>query len=684
MARVIDAIIRLHDQFSPVLKKVSNSLTESEKMTNRFGRNLKSIGGTMSSVGATVSTAMAPIMAAAAAGLKLHSDFERGMAKVSTLVDTNVVSLQQLSNGIRQISDETGMSVTELAEAEYQAISASVDTAHVTDFVRTAAIAAKAGFTDTTTAIDGLTTVLNSYGLSAENAGKITDQMLMTQNLGKTTFGDLAQGIGSVATAASLAKVSTDDLFASMAILTKNGVQTSEAFTGFQGILSAVSKQSQQTVKTAAAMGIDFTPEHLGQVGWIQFLTEVKEKVGDDQTAIQHLFGRVEAANAFKVLTKDLGQLKDAQRAMGDSMGATELAFNKMLTPAEKNKIAMNQMKNALMDLRGVVAPVVMATAQAVKSSTSWWNGLSDGQKAFAVHAIQVVAAFGAITLGVGKSISAVGRFSIFINRLPRTFRNIRSAASIIGKGFRVIPGALRLVGGGFLRMAGIVKTAMSGIAAAVAANPVFFALTALVMLLVVVYNHWDEIVSYVKENFPQVYAVVTSVVSNVMSKLSALIDWITGTLIPMWTNGWNTMKAIFEGAFDGISTIAHRALDWILDKVESIKSAVSSIHLPSFSLGGHATGTMGLPGGTTFIHEQGPEIMDLPTGTRIIPHSESLKQEYARGRKEGSGKGGMSITIPKLADQIVVREDADVDRIMEKLVFKLKQFSINRMEGAI
>ena len=684
MARVIDAIIRLHDQFSPVLKKVSNSLTESEKMTNRFGRNLKSIGGTMSSVGATVSTAMAPIMAAAAAGLKLHSDFERGMAKVSTLVDTNVVSLQQLSNGIRQISDETGMSVTELAEAEYQAISASVDTAHVTDFVRTAANAAKAGFTDTTTAIDGLTTVLNSYGLSAENAGKITDQMLMTQNLGKTTFGDLAQGIGSVATAASLAKVSTDDLFASMAILTKNGVQTSEAFTGFQGILSAVSKQSQQTVKTAAAMGIDFTPEHLGQVGWIQFLTEVKEKVGDDQTAIQHLFGRVEAANAFKVLTKDLGQLKDAQRAMGDSMGATELAFNKMLTPAEKNKIAMNQMKNALMDLRGVVAPVVMATAQAVKSFTSWWNGLSDGQKAFAVHAIQVVAAFGAITLGVGKSISAVGRFSIFINRLPRTFRNIRSAASIIGKGFRVIPGALRLVGGGFLRMAGIVKTAMSGIAAAVAANPVFFALTALVMLLVVVYNHWDEIVSYVKENFPQVYAVVTSVVSNVMSKLSALIDWITGTLIPMWTNGWNTMKAIFEGAFDGISTIAHRALDWILDKVESIKSAVSSIHLPSFSLGGHATGTMGLPGGTTFIHEQGPEIMDLPTGTRIIPHSESLKQEYARGRKEGSGKGGMSITIPKLADQIVVREDADVDRIMEKLVFKLKQFSINRMEGAI
>lgn len=682
MARVIDAIIRLHDQFSPVLKKVSNSMSETEKLTNRFGKNLKAIGGSMSAVGSTVSMAMAPILAASTAGLKLHSDFERGMAKVSTLIDTNVVSLQKLSNGIRQISDETGMSVTELAEAEYQAISASVDTAHVTDFVRTAAIAAKAGFTDTTTAIDGLTTVLNSYGMSAENAGKITDQMLMTQNLGKTTFGDLAQGIGSVATAASLAKVSTDDLFASMAILTKNGVQTSEAFTGFQGILTAVSKQSTQSVKTAAALGLNFTPEHLGQVGWIKFLEEVKEKVGDDQTAIQHLFGRVEAANAFKVLTKDMGQLKDAQRAMGDSMGATELAFNKMLTPAEKNKIAMNQMKNALMDLRGVVAPVVMATAQAVKAFTGWWNGLSDGQKTFVVHAIQAVAAFGAIALATGKAISALGRFSIFVSRLPRTFKNIQSAASIIGKAFSFVPGLIRTVGGGFLRLAGIVKTAMSGIAAAVAANPVFFALTALVILLVVVYTHWDEIVSYVKTNFPQVYAVVTSVVSNVMAKLGALIDWITGTLIPMWTNGWNTMRAIFEGAFDGISMIAHRALDWILDKIESIKSAVSGLHLPSFS--GHATGTMGLPGGPTTIHEQGPELIDLPTGTRIVPHSESLKQEYARGRKEGSGKGGMSITIPKLADQIVIREDADIDRIMDKMVFRLKQYGINQMEGAI
>lgn len=43
------------------------------------------------------------------------------------------------------------------------------------------------GFTETSTAVDGLTTVLNSYGLEADKATDISNQMLICQNLGKTT-----------------------------------------------------------------------------------------------------------------------------------------------------------------------------------------------------------------------------------------------------------------------------------------------------------------------------------------------------------------------------------------------------------------------------------------------------------------------------------------------------------------
>ena len=42
-----------------------------------------------------------------------------------------------------------------------------------------------------------------------------------------------------------------------------------------------------------------------------------------------------------------------------------------------------------------------------------------------------------------------------------------------------------------------------------------------------------------------------------------------------------------------------------------------------------------------------------------------------------------MSVSIAKLADSIVVREETDIDKIADSIVFKLKQYSINNMQGA-
>ncbi len=43
----------------------------------------------------------APFLAAATAGFTLHSDFANGIARISTLVDTTIVSMQKVSNEIR-------------------------------------------------------------------------------------------------------------------------------------------------------------------------------------------------------------------------------------------------------------------------------------------------------------------------------------------------------------------------------------------------------------------------------------------------------------------------------------------------------------------------------------------------------------------------------------------------------
>ena len=76
-------------------------------------------------------------------------------------------------------------------------------------------------------------------------------------------------------------------------------------------------------------------------------------------------------------------------------------------------------------------------------------------------------------------------------------------------------------------------------------------------------------------------------------------------------------------------------------------------------------------------MNERGGEIIDLPVGSRVYPHDESVKMAYQDGYK-ASGDNNVTITIPKLADKIIVREDADIDKIAKKLAHRLEKVSQN------
>lgn len=71
-------------------------------------------------------------------------------------------------------------------------------------------------------------------------------------------------------------------------------------------------------------------------------------------------------------------------------------------------------------------------------------------------------------------------------------------------------------------------------------------------------------------------------------------------------------------------------------------------------------------------IHDRGAEIVDLPKGTRVYPHDKSIEM----ARKEGTRS--VAIAIAKIADEIIVREEADIDRIIEKLAEKLEEIAPN------
>ena len=129
-----------------------------EQLSEKFA----SAGKTLETVGRALSVVSAATGAALAASVKWAADYETAVAKVSTIMDTNTMSVGQMSDSIMQLSNDTGIAASDLANSVYDAISAGRETGEAVEFVAQATDLARAGFSDTGTSLNLLSTILNA------------------------------------------------------------------------------------------------------------------------------------------------------------------------------------------------------------------------------------------------------------------------------------------------------------------------------------------------------------------------------------------------------------------------------------------------------------------------------------------------------------------------------------------
>lgn len=301
--------------------------------------------------------------------------FKTAMAKVGTIADETQEPLGDMRNEILALSGETGKSVEELAEAAYQAISASVATESAVNFTSKANKLAVGGFSDTTTAVDILTTAINAYGMSADDAAKISDVLITTQNLGKTSVAQLGASMGMVIPLAAAYNMDLEDLSASYALLTANGTQTAQATTYVKAALNELGSTSsvvgstlkKKTGKTFAELMKE--GNSLGDV--LQILAD---SVDGDTTAFNNMWSSSEAGvGMLSILNSGTSKYNSLVQAMEGSTGAAAAAFEKM---SETGEFAQQRFQNATKNLKIAIgdelAPVLMELQQSGADAMEW------------------------------------------------------------------------------------------------------------------------------------------------------------------------------------------------------------------------------------------------------------------------------------------------------------------------
>jgi TP901 family phage tail tape measure protein len=365
------------------------------------------------------------LAASAAIGVLVNqaAKFERNIANIGTLLDdTAIKQLPKFEKNLKKLSVQFGESTDTLSKGLFDIISASIPAAEALDVLEVSARAAQAGLSDTGTAADAITTVLNSYSLAASEAARVSDILFTIALRGKTTFGQLAPNIGKVAATASVAGLSLEELAAAIATLTRAGISTEETMTAVQGVLQGFLKPTEDSIIAAKELGFELNTTTLRAEG----LTGVFEKLkGQSAEVLATLFPNVRALKGVAAaLGQAAGFAKDYEAAL-DSAGATQGAFEKI---ADTAQTSFNRITSAVKLLAiNLGDPLLKPIAKAADALVNLLFGTDFEKQTESIEKIQALLSRAVPGQG-GRVIPGVGG-ALFVEQLEARLTDLMLAA---------------------------------------------------------------------------------------------------------------------------------------------------------------------------------------------------------------------------------------------------------------
>lgn len=608
----------------------TDSMKKLSERAGAIGDALQTAGGKIADAGEKLSVVSGAIGAVAGASVKAASTYEDSLAKVSTIADTSAVSMEDLGSSIMDLSNSTGVAAADIADNVYNAISAGQETGDAVNFVSNATKLAKAGFADTGASLDVLTTIMNAYGMEASEVEHVSDTLIQTQNLGKTTVAELASSMGKVIPTANSYGVGLEQISTGYAIMTANGVATAESTTYMNSMLNELGKSStgvSKIIKEKTGKSFKELMDDGASLG------EVLEIVGDaaeeQGVSFNDMWSSSEAAKAGVILLGDSAAEFNGKLAeMNTSTGATQEAFDKLDTTSNRVNIALNQVKNDAISLGQTLledlTPYIESGAEKVEQFTGWWQGLDSTTKSTIITIGGVVAAIGPLLVILGNVITFVG--------------GVVSAVGTISGFLATHAAAIAAV-----------KAALLGLMTPVVLVPA--AIAAVIGVLVVLYKKSETFRNFVNQLAGTVKNVFTQTIPNAFRSALTAAQNVFGKV-------FETITAPFRKAYD--------AVKGVVDKIKAVFSSVKfewpKIKLPHFS-----------------VSPSGWKVRDLLKGS--IP---SLGISwYAKGgiaqraTIAGIGEAGREAILPLdrntgwmdtlagvIDDRIVGREAVDYDRL--------------------
>lgn len=691
-----------------------------EKRFNNVADVFSHAGDAFTSAGETLTKSVtAPLVAVGTAAIKFSSDSQDAFQQFAAATGTATDEMGKYKDMINNVyKDNFGESINDVAEAMAtvnQNMSYLDDSAlqRCTEYAYTLSDTFGYDVAESTRAANSL---IRNFGIEANEAFNLIVQG--SQN-GLDFSGELLDSINEYAPQFKKMGMSADEMFSVFV----NGAQNG-AF-NLDKIGDAVKENairaidcSDTTAEGFKALGLDATETAKKFAAGGEAADEAFNQVIVGLSAMEDPIERNTAGvNLFGTMWEDLGpEVVMSLSTTNDAIDMTRESMESLVNvkydtlSGALGGLWRTIQVDVLQPIGDQLIPYVTKGISVVQKFTDKWNKLGPATQKTVVKFAAVAASAGPVLMGFGK-ISA----------------GISTAISNFGR-----------VGGAITKLTG--ASGFSGIAK-IMTGPFGIAAAAVAAAALLIYKNWDriapilqkigdrfvefwqtvkpqlepfvefveKIASYLKETFGPVveeifnfagefivgtFDTIGVAIDALLTMFEGIISFLSGVFKTDWESVWNGCKEFVGTAFSGLADMVKVPINAVISIVNGAISKINSIHftVPEWvpGIGGKgweglnipqiptlAKGTDNWQGGIVQISEKGGEIVDLPSGSRVYPHDESVQMARQEAKKN------FIVKIAKLADSIVVREESDIDKIAEAIVRKIEEASDNMPQTA-
>lgn len=314
--------------------KISTEL-DSAKAQNAMSKFSSFAKGAMAGVAAAIATGTTAMTAMAGYSVKVGSEFEAEMSKVSAISGTTGDDLQKLTDKAKEMGAKTKFSATESAQAfEYMAM-AGWKTDDMLNGIEGIMNLAAASGEDLATTSDIVTDALTAMGLSASDSGHFADVLAAASSNSNTNVGMMGETFKYVAPVAGALGYNIEDLSQAIGLMANSGIKGTQAGTALRSILTRMAKPPEEAAAAMEKYGISMKNSD----GSMKSLMEVMENMRDSlkslpadekaaaaaalggQEAMSGLLSIVNASDTdFKKLASSIENADGASEKMADTM----------------------------------------------------------------------------------------------------------------------------------------------------------------------------------------------------------------------------------------------------------------------------------------------------------------------------------------------------------------------------